>query len=181
MMCMERSKVNYIVTAYMIAYGFAGLSLFALPDRLGYKKTMAIFGSIHLIAQFWIIFTPTYEARIIGYAVMGFCQLKNQVCYTWLYGLVMSRDKSNCSAIINAWDGIAMTIVTCYFLYWNKNWFPLFFGMSIAASFCHFLMILLAPESPKLLLSQGKVDQAIQSFNKIAKYNGSLKLIPSNA
>jgi MFS family permease len=158
---MERSKVNYIVTAYMFAYGFAGFFLFPLPARLGYKKTMAIFGTIHSMAQFWIIFVPTYEARILGYAVMGMCQLKNQVCYTWLYGLVMSRDKSNCSAILNAWDCITLAVVTLYFLFWNKNWFPLFFTMSVISCICHLLMINLAPESPTLLLGQGRVPEAI--------------------
>jgi MFS family permease len=147
-MCMERYKINYIVTAYMIAYGFSGIFLFPLPDRLGYKKTMAIFGTIHLLAQYCILFIPTYEARFIGFAVMGICQLKNNISYTWLFGLVMSRDKSNSVAILNAWDCITLTIVTLYFLFLSKNWFPLFLCVTILNTICHFMMILLAPDSP---------------------------------
>ena len=50
LMCEERSTINYIVTAYFVAYGCAGLMLFPLPDKWGCKKTMMVFGTLHVIA-----------------------------------------------------------------------------------------------------------------------------------
>lgn len=73
LMCVPRATINYIVTAYFIGYSVAGLFMFALPDRLGSRKTMAIFGSLHLAGQFMIIFVPNYTVRLIGFAIMGSC------------------------------------------------------------------------------------------------------------
>lgn len=102
---------------------------------------------------------------------MGVCQLKNTISYTWLYGLVMSRDKSMCTAILNAWDCLALVLVTLYFLHWNKHWFNLFFGVSLAGAISHLFLMVFVPESPKWLLAQGRVEDAISSFNKIGKFN----------
>ena len=88
LMCVSRTMINYIVTAYFIAYSVAGLFMFAVPDQWGSKKTMAVFGTLHCLAQFTIIFVPDYTVRLLGYAMMGVCQLKNSVCYMWLFGLI---------------------------------------------------------------------------------------------
>jgi len=42
-----------------------------LPDKWGRYKTMRLFGLLHLVAQFGIIFIPNYYARLIGYGLMG--------------------------------------------------------------------------------------------------------------
>ena len=71
--CVDRSTINYMVTAYFVAYGFAGLFLFPLPDRWGRKKTMTVFGTIHVIAQFTIVLVPLYSVRFVCFAIMGAC------------------------------------------------------------------------------------------------------------
>jgi MFS family permease len=71
--CVDRSTINYMVTAYFVAYGFAGLFLFSLPDRCGRKKTITIFGTVHILAQFTILFVPLYSVRFVCYGVMGAC------------------------------------------------------------------------------------------------------------
>lgn len=71
--CVDRSTINYMVTAYFVAYGFAGLLLYSIPDKWGRKKTITVFGSIHIIAQFTILFVPVYSVRFFCFAVMGAC------------------------------------------------------------------------------------------------------------
>jgi len=73
LLCVQRTTINYIVTAYFVAYGFAGLVLFPLPDKWGCKNTMAIFGTMHVIAQFSVILIPNYTVRLIMFAIMGAC------------------------------------------------------------------------------------------------------------
>lgn len=48
--CFERSKINLMVTAYVIGFGVAGFLFFRLPDLWGRKKTMCVFGTIHMFA-----------------------------------------------------------------------------------------------------------------------------------
>jgi len=40
LMCVDRNTINYIVTAYFIAYGIGGIILFKVPDKWGCRKTM---------------------------------------------------------------------------------------------------------------------------------------------
>lgn len=107
------------------------------------------------------------------FALMGACQLKNTVCYVWLFDLIMRKDKSVSVGILNAWDTITLTVLTLYFLYWDKSWFNLCLFMTVLGTACHCFMIFCAPDSPKWLLAQGKREDAIIAFNKIGKYNGS--------
>ena len=112
---------------------------------------------------------------------MGACQLKNTVCYVWLFDLMMRKDKSVCCGLLNAWDTITLTVTAIYFLYWNRNWFNLCLGMTILGAISHFYMLIYAPESPKWLLVQNRREDAIIAFNKIAEFNRSKNFIPQNA
>lgn len=49
LMCISRSRITLMVTAYVIAFGVAGILLFRLPDKWGRYKTQAIFGTIHVV------------------------------------------------------------------------------------------------------------------------------------
>ena len=83
LMCFDRSKINLMVTAYVIGFGTAGLLFFRLPDKWGRKKTMGVFGTIHILSQCVITFLPSFPVRMCGFLVMGACQFKNSTCYVW--------------------------------------------------------------------------------------------------
>ncbi len=83
LMCFDRSAINLMVTAYVVGFGLAGALFFTLPDKWGRKKTMAVFGSIHILSQCLITFVPVFSIRVIGFFVMGACQFKNSTCYVW--------------------------------------------------------------------------------------------------
>ena len=164
-MCVSRSKISLIVTAYVFAFGLAGMLFVRLPDKWGRRKTQAIFGSIHILMQLFIIFIPVFYIRLICYAVMGACQLKNSGCYGWLYDLLETKHKAVASGFLTGFDSLSMTIIPLYFLYLNKNWFNLFFGLTVLSGISHFGMLYFSPESPKWLLIQNRRQEAISAFN----------------
>jgi MFS family permease len=88
MMCTPRVSIQWIVTIYYVAFGLGGLLLWPLPDKWGRKYTLAFFGFFHLICQWVMLLIPSYWVRFGTFAVMGFCQLKNAVCYSWLFEIV---------------------------------------------------------------------------------------------
>ena len=73
MMCMSHSKIVNLEIAYFLAYVIAGYTIFILPDRWGCYKTLAVFGSLHTLAQFTILLINNYTVRLIAMAVMGLC------------------------------------------------------------------------------------------------------------
>lgn len=65
-----------------------------------------------------------------------------------------------------------MVLVSHYYLYISNDWFWLqVSGLSLSVILI--TIILLFPESPEYLMSNGETDRAIGSFKTIAKYNGS--------
>jgi hypothetical protein len=83
--------------------------------------------------------------------------------------------------MLNAWDNITLTLLTVYFLYWDKNWFNLYLIMTVLGAAALLFMILVSPENPKWLLSKGKHMEAINALNKIAQLNGSKNRIEADA
>ena len=134
---------------------------------------MAIFGTIHVVCQFTIVLVPVYSVRLAGFALMGFCQLKNNMCYVWFFELLETKHKSVSVGFLNAIDSITLTISCLYYLYWNKNWYYLCFAFTLIGAVSHVFMILFAPESPKWLLANNRKPEAISAFNRIGKLNFS--------
>lgn len=50
LLCVSRSNINWIVTVHYLAFGLAGLLFWAVPDKIGNRKTFMIFGTAHLIS-----------------------------------------------------------------------------------------------------------------------------------
>lgn len=181
LMCEDRHKINLIEMAYLIAYGCVGLFVFPLPDRWGCRKTMAVFGTMHVCAQLCCLLIPIYFVRLVCLAVLGGCALKNATSYAWLFGLIMSKDISVVCGFLNAWDLSTITVMVCYFLFISKNWVWLFFPMTALGLASHCFMMVFSPESPKWLLAKGKREEAIAAFNTIARWNRSPNFLPKDA
>jgi len=181
LMCVDQNKVSMIVTCYFLAYGFAGLFLFPLPDKLGCKKTMAVFAALHLFSQFIIIFVPVYTVRLVGFAMMGFCQLKNSVSYVWLFDLVETKHKSIVCGIMNSFDNITMTVLCLYFKFVSRHWTYLFYLLETLGVLSYIVLMLCVPDSPKWLLLNGRKKEAIAAFNYMAIVNRCPERIPEDA
>lgn len=139
-MCFEKSKISIIVTAYFLAFSCAGLCLFTFPDKLGCKKTHRIFGTIHFIAQFTIIFSSNYWVRMFSFGLMGASQLKNSSSYMWLFGLNRRKDSSISCGLLNSWDNLTLAVMSIYFMFLNKHWFNICMIMSCSGLVSHLFM-----------------------------------------
>lgn len=54
------------------------------------------------------------------------------------------------------YDGLTLSVMTFYFLYFSRDWFKLCFVMTIAGAIGHIFMLLCAPESPRWLLMNNR-------------------------
>ena len=71
LVCANPVSTNSMISAQYVAYGLAGLLLFAMPDKLGRRLTMLINYAVHLFAQYLILFNPSYTARLVGLILFG--------------------------------------------------------------------------------------------------------------
>ena len=71
LLCINPVRTSSMISAKYIAYGIAGLLLFAMPDRYGRKFTMIVNFAVHLVAQYLILFESAYWARSMGLILYG--------------------------------------------------------------------------------------------------------------
>ena len=146
-----------------------------MPDRIGRKPTMIINFGLHVVAQYLIIFVPTYAARLIGLLIYGLTQLKNTVPYVYLVELVPAKFSTIMNANITSFDSGTIAVVCLYFTFVSREWFPLIFGMTLLSTFALLIIIFILPESPIWLLNKGRTADAIVALNEIGKINGVSK------
>ena len=172
LVCTSKVLINSMISLHYIAFGVAGLLLFSMPDRLGRKPTMLINFGLHLVAYYLLVFVPTYIARLAGFLLYGLCQLKNSVSYIYAAELVPSRQSSTVNVSLTSFDSATMAVVCLYFLFISRDWFPLIFLMLMLSTLSFLVVAFVLPESPIWLLHQGRVTEAIQTFNYIGRVNG---------
>ena len=173
LICTPLTKLNLFYISYFIGYGLGGLFSFPIMDKISRRSANLIFGSSHVLAQAIIIFLPNYSARLLGYTLMGLMCAKNSVCFTWLFELVNKDHKSYASCAVSMLEFATGIIGGAYFLFVSRDWAPLVKVWFYIALACFVLLSTFCPESPKWLLLQGRVKEAIDSLNYIAKFNGS--------
>ena len=91
LVCASKIRTNSMISFMYVAFGVAGILLFAMPDRYGRKFSMVLNYAIHLAAQYLILFYPNFLARLLGLVLYGVAQLKQTVAYVWATELAPSK------------------------------------------------------------------------------------------
>ena len=172
LVCASKVQTNSMISAKYVAYGIAGLLLFAMPDRYGRKFTMVLNFALHLAAQYLILFDSAYWARAIGLILYGVAQLKQTVVYVWATELAPAKNSTGVTVSLTCFDAGSLAFICTYFLVISRNWFPLMFFMTMLSTASFLVCLFVLPESPIWLLNQARPKDAIDVLNYIGKWNG---------
>ena len=104
LMCSSDSQINMLFSVYFIMLAVGGLLFFAVPDRLGRRKTHYIFSTINLVGQLTALFIPIYWVKVLAMGILGVTMVKNSLCYVWLFEYMLKRHKSSACSFINLVD-----------------------------------------------------------------------------
>ena len=178
LVCANMVGINFMLSARYIVYGIAGFLLFSLPDKYGRKWTLVICAAVMIVAQLLMIFVPTFEARMISFIMFGLAMLKMSLPYIYMAELVPPSYTASTSVSMTSFDSSPMFVYSLYLLFISRNWMPIILATTILAAISLIFAAICMPESPSWLLSQGRVEEAIDSFNVIAKFNGVSARIP---
>jgi MFS family permease len=178
--CENKDIVGSMLLCYGLCAGIFGVFLFPVPERWGRVKSMRIFGGVNVLAQFLVILVPNYYTRIIGYCMLGVSQLKNGISYVWMFENVENRLKSTACGVMNGVDAGTLGVMCIYFMYY-PNYKYLQIIMSTLCAISYIILISVMPESAKWHLIKGNMEGALESFDTIAKLNGSKCRIPRDS
>lgn len=155
LMCMSRTQINYMLNATFLALVCQGILFARIPDRWGNRKTMLVFGSINLFAQFMCLLNPNYHIRIFAFFIIGLTFIKASQSYTWLSGLVQQKYVPLCYGLVNTYDCMVLLVLCLYFMHVSRDYFYIYFYVgSFVGAVAHCLMVAFAPESPKFLIGR---------------------------
>ena len=123
---------------------------------------------------------PLYWFKIFGFFLFGFSSLKNSLTYVYLFEFMHSNDKSFACSCINFADVSGAAIAGLFFLFVEKDWYPLYVGTVTVTTIAYMFVLIIYLESPKWLLHQGRTEEAIYVLNYIAWFNGVEYRIPTD-
>jgi hypothetical protein len=92
-----------------------------------------------------------------------------------------TKHKGVASGLLGSFDCITVAVIPLYFVYVSKNWFILYLVMLMLGTVSLLFMLFCAVESPKWLLVQGRREDAIREFNRVALINHCEITIPDDA
>ena len=105
LMCTSPIKIGLLVSAWYLGY-MVGALAFALPDKIGRKRSVILGFGLSLLCETVVICVPHYYIRMAGFFGIGLSQVKNSTSYQWLSESVPTHYKSTACTIISSWDAI---------------------------------------------------------------------------
>lgn len=151
LLCFNPNKYMLIPMAYFICAGLSGLVLSAYVDRLGRRRAILLFQGLASFAHVMITFVPDYTTRLVGFALLGACQVKNGQCFTYCFELATKDMKAMLCSIMNFFDLSFMTWINLYVLLVSKQWLWFYTFYTFLGVLAVLLFAVYAPESPKWL------------------------------
>lgn len=173
LICTPKVKVSLMISYLYMALGVAGLLLFAMPDRFGRKFTMVTNLTVHVAAQYIILFSSTLGMRSFGLILFGCAQLKQTVSYVWATELAPAAKSTVITVSLTCFNSGSLAFICAYFLLISRDWFPLMLFMTVLSTIAYLACVFVLPESPFWLFTHGRKRDAIDVLNYIGKLNGA--------
>jgi OCT family organic cation transporter-like MFS transporter 4/5 len=146
--------------------------LSALSDMWGRKKVLLLCQALFAIAATIVTFLPHFYVVLALLFLIGFaCSGGTIISYLYINEILASKKRAIYGALINSSFAVAGVIYfTAYQL--NKEWVYIAYSSVIIDLLAGFILLFYFKESPRYLLSNDRVGEAIEVFKYMAEKNG---------
>jgi MFS family permease len=171
----EKTKVILIGVIYTLGIVSGAFLCSKFSDILGRKPVLLICQLMFAIAGVCMIFSPNAYVLLIVLFLMGVaCAGGTMVSYLFIYEVLSLSKRSIYGTLINSSFALAGIVYFTLFRY-LQNWVYiacLCIGVDVIAGI---LILTYFTESPRYLISKGRIEKALKALHKIAKRNGKRK------
>ncbi|KAM9348841.1 organic cation/carnitine transporter 2-like [Symphorus nematophorus] len=171
LVCSEQWRQPLTSTLYFLGVLIGSLISGQLSDRFGRKPVLFATMAVQTVFIFLQIFSPSWTAFTILLLMSGLGQISNYVS-----GFVLGAEMlaGNVQVIFSS-VGVCLGFAVGYmmlplFAYFLRDWKSLLLATSLPG-LAYIPLWWLIPESPRWLLSQGRVEEAEAILRKAAKWN----------
>ncbi|TNV79478.1 hypothetical protein FGO68_gene17792 [Halteria grandinella] len=170
--CVDPFRIALLGSMY-----FSGTTLFGIVvNRMGdlYGRKWPVRASALLsipIHGLLLVSTDLTLTSILFFLIGALSPGKCQVAFTYAGEFLKERERQVIGSMILFCDSSAMVLLPLYFKFVSKYWLY-FHVVSFSLNVISALLIFMVPESPKYLIGKHQPLQALESLNKIARFNG---------
>ena len=160
---------------YFFGWLLTSFWLPALSDIYGRKKFYLGLQVMSLVIHVIMLFTESYILLLACCFSIGLlASIRQQIGYNYLIEFFATSHQVRAGSSYNIIDGFVYLLTTLFFWKVSNQWSTYFVATVIVFNLISLVGVSLLPESPRLLLSLGRNEEANKSFQQISRWNGTL-------
>ena len=169
--CVAPWRVSCLGTFYFIGWCCTLLWLPAMADRYGRKRLYWLGVFINLCIYTGMLFTTNLTAMTVLFSLFGsVCSLIIQVGYVYLTELMPLSVQPLVTSLWSMQDATIYIVAVIYFSSISKHW--IYYALiGYTANVISMVGLYWLPESPKFLHKAGRIAEARESLQVIARWN----------
>ncbi|KAG5679752.1 hypothetical protein PVAND_009292 [Polypedilum vanderplanki] len=170
MVCDKGYLASVVESCFLAGAGLGSVSSGYISDQYGRKKTLMVFATIQLVTGTLLGFCESMEIYMVGRVIIGFASMAVVVVSFVLCVELVSGKWRTIIGIFNILPVAIAYIICAIISYLTYNWRPMQF---VITSPTLFLLLLwpFVPESPRWLLSRGRLDELSEMVQKASRWN----------
>jgi MFS family permease len=169
--CADSWKVSMIGTSLFLGWALTLLWLPGFADKMGRKKVFLVGMIVDLGLYTGLMFTYSLEVMIVLYFLFGMMSsIRISVGYVYMVEMMPKKAQTHVTSVWSVTEALVYLIATIWFWQVSKNWFWYCF-IGYVWQMISVLGLFWMPESPRWLVSVGKLDEARKAFTTIARWN----------
>ena len=174
--CSKEWVIGMIGGSLFIGWCITLLWLPAISDNYGRRMVFWIGMMIQLVLYTGLFFCKNLILMIFIWIAFGaLSTIRIQIAYVYMMELLPKHMQTPVTSGWNVQEAMVYVIATIYFWKISKLWYP-FVAIGYVWNIISIILMYWVPESPRWLVSAGKLDEAREAFEVVAKWN-SRKLI----
>ena len=123
--CTPSQHIDLLASFFMFGLGIGAFSISWLPEKFGRKNTLMYTGIVTTLAQFFLLYWPSYPVRLASMGTIGVFYINKSVCFNMMYELTEKKYTPPICTLFCIFDWLSYAVICAYMAVY-REWMPIF-------------------------------------------------------